>query len=95
MRSSNASSVAHPLLVGRNALRQCWRGPGTVAESAAADGLTAAAELSARLLEQLTHLRASAEHELMRGRSARLDDEIAAMRKRLASAEAERSQLCS
>ena len=49
------------------------------------------AELSARLIEQQTHLRATTEQELMRGRAARLDGDIKALRDKLTIAESERA----
>jgi CRISPR/Cas system-associated protein Csm6 len=49
------------------------------------------AELLARLIEQKTHLRASAEQELLRGRAERLDGDISAQRDRLAALETERA----
>jgi chromosome segregation ATPase len=51
------------------------------------------AELSARLIEQQTHLRATAEQEQMRSRAARLDGDIEALRRQLATAEGERATL--
>lgn len=48
------------------------------------------AELSARILEQQTHIRVTAEQELLRDRAARLDDEITSLREKLAAAETAR-----
>ena len=47
-------------------------------------------DAASAFMEQQTHVRVGAERELMRGRAARLDDDINALREKLVAAESAR-----